>query len=502
MKRKWSLVLILLTLTVSSLHAGAVAGARGPGGKPESIVLDRSTPVHPYLQYGAQVEPDRKVQVIIQKTKRSIKSGEIERTAGGKLIEEFLLTPSLVLELPLRAVPKVAKAPGVRYISYNGPAIKSAIDLAELQTTYPFTVGATEVWETNTSTQGDGVVVAVLDTGLNDQHPAVGTAKRCYIVNVEATTCTDDHGHGTHVAGTIKGLDPHGRYVGIAPKAQVLSLKIANNQGQATEADLLRGLDWVFQNRSQGIRVVNLSLTAATPASYLTSPLAASVEQLWLNGIVVVAAAGNRGDASDATWYPPGNDPFIITVGASDENGTASISDDALAPFSSRGITQDGHYKPEIVAPGRRIVAPLASATSTLGQSLPDRIVDSQFIRLSGTSMAAPVVTGAVAILLQRYPTLTPDQVKWLLIQSARSYPGQTDAAGIVHIPAALSLAGSGLLNSANQGFTPNSGIDPTSSTVMWGEAYWDQAYWDQAYWDQAYWDQMYWDVGGEADGD
>jgi serine protease AprX len=279
----------------------------------------------------------------------------------------------------------------------------------------------------------------------------------------------------------------------VAPKASSLTVKIADQNGMARESDLVRGLQWVYDQRSdQRIRVVNLSMTAATPSSYKTSPLAAAVEQLWLNGVVVVVAAGNRGGVADAMHYAPANDPFVITIGALDHNGTVDTRDDSLATFSGRGTTLDGHAKPEIVAPGRKIVAPLA-AGSTLAGQFPERIVDREYIRLSGTSMAAPVVAGVAALLLERYPSLTPNQVKWLLTQTANPYPGKADGAGVVDPVEALQLAAKGSVGQANQGLTPNSRLDSTTNSVVGGQAYWDQAYWDSAYWDQAYWDQAYW---------
>jgi serine protease AprX len=362
-------------------------------------------------------------------------------------------------------------------------------------------VGAPAVWNSATApATGRGVTVAVLDTGVNVGHPDFAHGGlRAVNVNRQARDAADPHGHGTHVIGTIKGRDASGRYLGIAPDARVISVKIADDAGVARESDLLRGLQWVYNQRlAENIRVVSLSVSAGVPTSYRTSPTAAAVEQLWRGGIVVVAASGNRGDALDATWQAPGNDPYVVTVGCLDDDGTAAGSDDALCSFSSRGTTPDGYAKPDVVAPGRRIVSTLAASDATVAQLYPDRVTDREYIRLSGTSMSTPVVSGVVALLLERYPALTPNQVKWLLTSTAKPYPGRPDQAGLVFAPAVLSRAALGNVGSANQGLTPSLGLTLLGSLLngglLWGSAYWDSAYWDSAYWDSAYWDSAYWD--------
>jgi serine protease AprX len=344
---------------------------------------------------------------------------------------------------------------------------------------------------------GGSPSVAVLDSGVNAAHPDLKAARDSgrlidVKINPKALGGSDGHGHGTHVIGLVNGRDLSGRYIGAAPDARVLSIKIADDTGAATESDLIKGLQWVNSNRAAyNIRVVNLSVNAAVPQSYKTSPTAAAVETLWLNNVVVVVASGNKGtQLSNQTWYAPANDPFVITVGALDDNLTVGPSDDSLAPFSSRGLTQDGVYKPEILAPGRKIVAPLANKSATLALQFPDRIVNSNYIRLSGTSMAAPVVAGAVALLLEKYPSLTANQVKWLLQQTANAYPSKMDSAGVIDLVEALQIAATGNVGLANQGLVLNGAVSTTGGTTSTTTAYWDSAYWDQAYWDQAYWDQ------------
>jgi serine protease AprX len=270
---------------------------------------------------------------------------------------------------------------------------------------------------------------------------------------------------------------------------------------------MLRGLQWVYDNHlSYNIKVVNLSLAAATPQSYKSSPIDAAVEKLWQAGITVVASAGNRGSEKGATWYAPGNDPFVITVGCLDDNQTLKSDDDRQCTFGSRGKTQDGIAKPDLVAPGRKIVAPLSDPTAQLAAEFPERVTaDKSHLRLSGTSMSAPVVSGAIALVLQRFPSLKPNQIKWLLTDTARSYPGQKDKAGELDIAKAIDKA-AGTLKEANLGLVLSTGLGNVlnpgvgKTSAYWDSAYWDSAYWDSAYWDSAYWDSAYWDSAGKFD--
>jgi serine protease AprX len=272
------------------------------------------------------------------------------------------------------------------------------------------------------------------------------------------------------------------------------------------------------------IQALNLSVSVGIPESYATSPIDTAVERLWRESVSVVAAAGNLGSAADATWYAPGNDPRIITVGCLDDNQTASPADDSLCPISSQGVTEDGFAKPDLVAPGRKIVSALAAGPEghgvTLGTLFPDRITgDGQHIRLSGTSMAAPMVTGAIALLLEKQPGLHPDQVKELLTMTSHAYPGQPDGAGVLDV--ARAMRGATTPPNHPQVLVPVSGITPAGGAISllwdgshwassyfdgarwsstyfdgarWGAATWDGARWSSAYWDGARWSSAYWD--------
>jgi serine protease AprX len=278
------------------------------------------------------------------------------------------------------------------------------------------------------------------------------------VTNPAAKTVFDTYGHGTDVAGIIAGNGNarkrsdslYGQYVGVAPDANLIAVKASDERGNASVLDVISGIEFaIVHQHDYNIRVLNLSLDSATPQSYKTDPLDAAVEAAWKHGIVVVAAAGNRGQSDNAVQFAPANDPYAITVGAVNENGTASPGDDFIAPWSSRGTTQDGFQKPDVYAPGAHIVSVLAP-NSYFGQQCPTCVIAGQYIRTSGTSMAAPMISGLVADLLQARPGLTPDQVKGALIASRVSQnPGFQE-------PGAIKVALDYNPAPANQGLTPS----------------------------------------------
>ncbi len=410
---------------------------------------------------------------------------------------EFTLIKGHVLELKQKDVLALGARTDITHVSPDGPVRRHTIDIGALLTSFPKSVAATQIWNnSHWAATGAGVTVAVLDSGVNETHPDFRGNVIPISVSRDSSNTHDDNGHGTHVIGIVKGRDTKGKYIGVAPDARVISVRVADANGMAHGSDLLRGLQWCYDNRAQyNIKAVNISMTAADSESYKTSPICAAVEQLWFNGVAVIVAAGNIGNASDAAWYAPANDPYVITVGALDDNQTASVFDDILASFSSRGKTQDGYAKPELLAPGRNIYSALASSGCTFAMTHPDHIAsDGEHFRASGTSMASPMVTGAVALLLERFPALQPDQIKWLMQKTAQRYGGSSYSAssiGELDISQAMSFAASGTVGFANQGLTPNHAVSPSDGSVAWGSAYWDTGYWDTAYWDSGYWDTV-----------
>jgi serine protease AprX len=411
------------------------------------------------------------------------------RAAGGRPGAPVPLIRGLGARLSHRAAARLAHDRRVRAVTRNGRVAPQAqaIDTSSLASSYPRTVLAPDAWSAAT---GRGVTVAVIDTGVDGGKPdfkaadgssrVIGSA----VVNPLATTADDRYGHGTHVAGIIAGDgtrrdvgDPErGSYIGVAPEANLVSVKIADDEGGATVLDAIYGLQFVVDHKDEyGIRVVNLSLESTDAGSYRTDPLDAAVEAAWFNGIVVVAAAGNRGSSPDAVQHAPGNDPYAITVGAVDDQGTASRSDDTVAPWSSRGRTQDGFAKPDVTAPGSHIVSALP-AGSAYAQLCPTCVVGQSYIRAGGTSMAAPVVSGVAALMLQAHPTWTPNQVKQALRRSAEmvSSPiGEVSTTGV--------LLSSWNPTSANQGLVPNTLVDAATGQIDYTRSSWSRSSWSDA---------------------
>jgi serine protease AprX len=240
--------------------------------------------------------------------------------------------------------------------------------------------------------------------------------------------------------------------------------------------DAIYGLQFVVDHRSDyNIKVVNLSFRSTSADSYTMDPLDAAVEQAWFDGIAVVAAAGNLGTAPDAVSYAPGNDPYVITVGATDDQGTPWRGDDTEASWSSQGVTQDGFQKPDVLAPGAHIVTTLApgSAFATL---CPSCVVQGAYFQASGTSLAAPIVSGVVADLLAAHPDWTPSMVKGALVNTAAALQGGGTE---VHASAAYWASGNQLVSDVN--LTPNQLLDPNTGQINYSTASWSAGTWSPA---------------------
>ena len=369
-----------------------------------------------------------------------------------------------VLELPSRVIRQLERHPDIFRVHYDRPAGKENYRTS-------ITVGAASARAAYGYT-GAGVGVAVIDSGIATWHDDLtggnnpvtfpyGNQRVTKFVDFVRGQALpyDDNGHGSHVAGIISGngQDSGGEKMGIAPGAKLVVLKVLDANGVGTISNIIAALNWVAVNRQQyNIRVVNMSVGARITESYWTDPLTLAAKAVVDRGIVVVGASGNFGkNAAGHLQYggitAPSNAPWVLTVGASSTQGTMTRSDNVMAGYSSAGPTHiDFGAKPDLVAPGTGTVSLAAPGSTFYVQKLTSLIEGKPlkgfkpYLALSGTSMAAPVVSGTVALMLQANPTLTPNLVKAILQYTAQPYPGYNalrQGAGFLNTLGAVRLA-------------------------------------------------------------
>jgi serine protease AprX len=333
-----------------------------------------------------------------------------------------------------------------------GPAYDPAPDVNSMANTAAYT-GASAWW--NAGYTGQGISVALIDSGVSAVEGLKTTGKVVYgpDLSLESQKTSlrnlDTFGHGTFMAGLIAGKDtsltapyanaPASLYRGIAPDARIVSLKVATADGGADVSQVIAAINWVIQHRNDNglnIRVINLSYGTNSLQSYTIDPLSHAVEQAWKKGIVVVAASGNtgyqRGNNAPGLANPAYN-PFVIAVGGSDSMGTANVSDDTVGSYSASSAGCGSTCKnPDFLAPGSHLQG-LRVPNSYIDAGHPEGRIGSRYFRGSGTSQAAAVASGAVALILQKHPTMTPDQVKYFITHNAQklaSFDSQAQGAG------------------------------------------------------------------------
>ncbi|RJK97248.1 peptidase S8 and S53 subtilisin kexin sedolisin [Vallicoccus soli] len=360
--------------------------------------------------------------------------------------------------------------------------------------------GAQAVWATRDAAgrtvTGKGVTVAVIDTGvaavpgLDAPGKVLNGPDLSYDSQQAGTRYVDGYGHGTHMAAIVAGRDSAVRagterdprhFVGVAPDARILSVKVGASDGGADVSQVIAAVDWVVAHRAEtGTRVINLSYGTLSQQPAAVDPLARAVENAWRKGIVVVASAGNDGLASPRLAMPA-EDPYVIAVGAVDHRGTPDPRDDQVGSFTNGGSTA---RRPDVLAPGKSVVS-LRVPGSDADRHHPEGRLPGdaagRFFRGSGTSQAAAVVSGSVALLLQARPSLTPDQVKALLRGTADplavGHPAM--GAGVIDLKGALAApaptarqawpasTGLGTLEASRGG---DHVVDPANGRALFGE--------------------------------
>jgi serine protease AprX len=463
------LVFLLSAALVTGASVAPATAGSAYGEKVDSLLAA--------IAASGSVTPDTQLRVIIF-------GSEDPGTAKLRVKRSLGLIGGASGQITVRDLIALASEKGIKRIALDVPmqatTVGVPVTFPALATQYQAVDGVQAAW--NRGYTGEGIGVAVIDSG-STAAADFGTRLTSVILPGQ-TSSVDIYGHGTFVSSILAGSSTSGQYVGVAPGTNVYAIDAQSTSGAVYSSDVIAGLNWVLSNATlKNIRVVNISLAETVASLYLTSALDSAAEQLWRAGIVVVASSGNLG--AGTMQYAPANDPFVLTVGATDTNNTAATADDFVASFSSSGTTGDGFVKPELLAPGRRIAALLPIGT-TLGAAAPlVNVVAPGYATMSGTSFSAPQVSGAAVLLLQQHPTWTPDQVKWVLAQTARPVTGVT--MGALDLAAAMNF--SAVPGSANAGIAPAPlQAAATVTTVTPNTSGWNTSGWNTSGWNSFSW--------------
>ena len=496
--------LLLLAALLAALAAG-VSSARAGSKNVAAIVPDgllqaakqNANGVFDVLVTGDGTEKSYKVA---DKVARMLGKGEDRSALAGSLIAQFATVSAVEVKLQGKDVVKLAKQPGLLSVVPNSSVTRQGYDNGQHwdESSYVHWF-----WG-STFAKVPAATIAIVDSGVSNANNAFGNRLVGQFDLGGGSPTGDPRGHGTFVAQLAAGAAAG--FAGAAPTAPVISLDVFDATGRANTSDVIRACDWILQHKAQyNIRVVNLSLQTSQETSFLYDPLDQAVERLWQAGVVVVTAAGNYASNGQPSGvlYAPGNDPFVLTVGAADIKANNDPKDDVNAPWSAYGYTPDGFAKPEVAAPGRYLIEQIPLA-STLFADFPNNIVKPGQLQLSGTSFAAPIVSGMAADLLGTHPDWTPDQIKGVLMVSTTPLT-----------KAAVNSMGVGEVN-AQKAFSiktppnPNAGLDrflvadpaggplPVFDSESWlaaaqANASWNSASWNSASWASASWASASW---------
>ena len=513
----------MLLLAIAATMIVPVAGSAAP----RSASSSRHAPTGQTLLQAAAANPDQIFDVIVQtrggggKGRAADLIADAGKAHPGKakgLEKQFTVINGASAQLTGAQIVDLGARKDVLAITSDTPTTASGLTctLCPYEGSYwPYITGVTGFWQKpgiKAAPAPQAPAIAIVDSGIEAGNSIFGgrVAKEVNLTSLTPNSAGDGRGHGTFVAGLAAGMVGNS-WGGSSPTSKIVSLDVLNDKGQGTTSDAIAAADWIYQHKDEyGIRVANFSLHSEGNSSFLQDPLDKAVERLWLSGVVVVTAAGNYASngAPSGIPYAPANDPFVITVGAVDVRGTQDLSDDTAAPWSAYGYTYDGFRKPELAAPGRFMVGAVPTA-STMPLERPDRIVSPGFMWMSGTSFAAPVVSGAAADLLALHPSWTPDQVKGALMATAKALPSspagsagegevKLDAAALVTAPSNPNLALDKFLvadpaGSSTPVFDAASWADAARASATWDSASWATASWADASWATASWADASW---------
>jgi serine protease AprX len=479
---------------------------------------------------GAFAAKADKVDVImVYKAKPDAAEKARVKGLGGETLRDFENFDMRVIRVSENALKGLGKGKGVEFIVPDREIFSMAATLSTSAKTGPsaahLTANVPSEASKNGYYDGYGVGVAIIDSGVG-QHMDLASSIRQYdfvngafprperddgeLESYRDSPRWDGLGHGTHVAGIVSGSGAasNGQYVGAATDAKLLALRVLDGEGRGVASDAIAALDWLLSyGRYFDIKVVNLSIGKGVEESYATDPLVLAVERVWDAGMVVVVSAGNFGNDGNMTVTSPANSRKVITVGSLTDSGTGyDFSDDYASTYSSMGPTLGDHVvKPDLIAPGNRVISTVPLGAMLL-DGLPDRVAkcrvgeesyaycSANYLELSGTSMAAPLVSAAVARMLDKDSSLSPATIKARLMRSARKFGGDLFAvgAGVLDVEAAMNESGV-VYGDALSPLTARSEEGPVllleDTAKLWGDETWGSAYlWSNGYlWTNSY---------------
>ena len=453
---------LVLTLLATVVAAGSPrVAAHEP---PKRGRLQRTATLDLALQEAiAKGAPRVRVIIRVEPAVREKVKSALRQRPAHVLLREHPVISALTMEVPVRALQGILRQAGVVSLSIDGPVGIDSVAASE-ETAISGTLLRATLGLRSQTLDGAGIGVAVIDSGIQPSLDFASRIRAFYDFTTDDTEDDDslsapydDHGHGTHVAGLIGGSGTlsDGLYVGIAPRVSLIALKVLRADGRGYTSDVISAIEFATTYKaSLGIDIINLSLGHPPYESADTDPLVLAVEHASAAGIVVLTSAGNGG-VNPATGLPgyggvtsPGNARSAITVGSGHTRATIRRTDDLVEPYSSRGPTRfDYRAKPDVIAPGHKLIAP-AALGSTLAVTYPSWLVSSatfsarRYMRLTGTSMAAAVTSGVVALMLQAQrdaaplgtvrPRLTPNAIKAILQFTAQ--PMRLESQHVVEI--------------------------------------------------------------------